>query len=152
MAIIHIGIGSNLGSRKENCKKAIGQLLENGITVTKMAAITETEPWGVADQQKFMNTAVEARTDLGPGELLEVLKEIEREMGRLPSTRWGPRLVDLDILFYDDLVMNTADLEIPHPLIKGREFVLRPLAEIAPDKKHPVFKKTVREMLEELKR
>lgn len=152
MATIHIGIGSNLGKRKENCKKAIGLLLENGITVTKMSSIIETEPWGVTSQDKFINTAVEARTELEPEELLATLKKIELEMGRLPSVRWGPRLVDLDILFYDDLVMKSDDLEIPHPLIKDREFVLKPLAEIAPDKVHPVFKKTVRELLEELKR
>jgi 2-amino-4-hydroxy-6-hydroxymethyldihydropteridine diphosphokinase len=150
MAIVHISIGSNIGEREENCEKAIGLLLENRITVTRMSHMTETEPWGVTDQQKFINAAVEARTDLGPEELLDVLKKIEHDMGRLPSARWGPRLVDLDILFYDDLVMKTDDLEIPHPYLKDRDFVLGPLAEIASKKVHPVLKKTVRELLEEL--
>lgn len=150
MATVHIGIGSNLGKREENCAKAIGLLLEDGITVTRMSSMIETEPWGVTDQQKFINTAVKARTDLGPEELLAALKKIEFYMGRLPSARWGPRLVDLDILFYDDLVMKTDDLEIPHPYIKDRDFVLKPLAEIAPEKMHPLLKKTVRELLEEL--
>jgi 2-amino-4-hydroxy-6-hydroxymethyldihydropteridine diphosphokinase len=150
MAIVYIGIGSNLGNREENCKKAIGLLLENGITVTRMSSIIETEPWGVTDQHKFVNSAVETHTDLGPEELLAALKKIESDMGRLPSARWGPRLVDLDILFYDDMVMKTDDLEIPHRYIKERDFVLKPLAEIAPEKIHPVFKKTVRELLEGL--
>ena len=150
MAKVYIGIGSNLGNREENCEKAIGLLLENGITVTRMSSMVETEPWGVTEQEKFINTAVEARTDMGPEELLAALKKIEFDMGRLPSARWGPRLVDLDILFYDDLVMKTDDLEIPHRDIKERGFVLKPLAEIAPDKVHPVLKKRVSELLEEL--
>ena len=152
MAIVHIGIGSNLGNREENCEKAIGLLIESGIIVTRMSSLIETEPWGVTNQQKFINAAVEAHTDLGPEELLSTLKKIEREMGRQLSLKWGPRLVDLDILFYDDLVMKTDDLEIPHPYIKEREFVLRPLAEIAPEKVHPVLKKTVRQLQEELEK
>jgi len=152
MAIVHIGIGSNLGNRRENCEKAIGLLLEKGITVTRMSSMIETEPWGVTDQQKFINTAVEAHTDLEPEELLATLKKIEFAMGRLPSAKWGPRLVDLDIFFYDDLVINTDDLEIPHPYIKDRDFVLKPLAEIAPEKIHPVLKKSVRELLEDLEK
>ena len=152
MTIVHIGIGSNLGNREENCKKAIGLLLEKGITVTRMSSMIETEPWGVTDQQKFINTAVEAHTDMGPEELLATLKKIEFAMGRLPSAKWGPRLVDLDILFYDDLVINTDNLEIPHPYIKDRDFVLKPLAEIAPEKMHPVLKKSVRELLEDLEK
>jgi 2-amino-4-hydroxy-6-hydroxymethyldihydropteridine diphosphokinase len=152
MAIVYIGIGSNLGNREDNCKKAIGLLLENGITVTRLSSMIETEPWGVTDQQEFVNAAVETHTDMGPEELLAVLKKIESDMGRLPSARWGPRLVDLDILFYDDLVIKTDDLEIPHPYIKERDFVLKPLAEIAPEKMHPVFKKSVKELLEELQK
>lgn len=152
MATVYIGIGSNIGNREENCEKAARLLLGNGITVTNMSLMIETEPWGVTDQQKFVNMAVEAQTDLGPEELLVVLKKIEFDMGRLPSARWGPRLVDLDILFYDDLVMKMDDLEIPHPYIKERDFVLKPLAEIAPEKMHPVFKKSVKELLEELEK
>ena len=152
MATVHIGIGSNLGNREENCVKAIGLLLENGIAVTGTSSMIETGPWGVTDQQKFINAAVEAHTELGPEELLAALKKIESDMGRLPSVKWGPRLVDLDILFYDDLVMKTDDLEIPHRYIKDRDFVLKPLAEIAPEKMHPVLKKSVRELLQELEK
>lgn len=152
MATVHICIGSNLGNREENCGKAIRFLIENGIKVSRMSSLIETEPWGVTDQPKFVNTAVEAQTDLGPEELLDALKKIESDLGRLPAERWGPRLVDLDILFYDDLVMKTDDIEIPHPYIQERDFVLKPLAEIAPEKMHPLLKKTVKELLEELQK
>ena len=152
MATVYIGIGSNLGERKENCRKAVRLFLENGIAITKMSSMIETEPWGVTNQQKFINMAVEVHTDLGSEELLALLQEIEFEMGRLPSARWRPRVIDLDILLYDDLVMKIDDLEIPHPYIKDRDFVLKPLAEIAPEKMHPVLKKTVRELLKELKK
>jgi 2-amino-4-hydroxy-6-hydroxymethyldihydropteridine diphosphokinase len=94
--------------------------------------------------------AIEAETGLEPEELLKVLKKTETAMGRSPGTRWGPRVIDLDILFYDDLVIKTADLEVPHPGIKEREFVVRPLAEIAPEKVHPVLQKSVKMLLEEL--
>ncbi len=150
MAIVYIGIGSNLGNREDNCKKAIGLLRESGITVTRMSSMIETEPWGVTEQQKFVNAAVEAQTDLGPEELLAAFKKIESDMGRLPSAKWGPRLVDLDILFYDDMVMKAEDLEIPHRYIKERDFVLKPLVEIAPEKIHPVLNKTVKQLLDEL--
>lgn len=103
------------------------------------------------DQPKFINMAAEVETGEEPQRLLEILKSIEKEMGREQTFRWGPRTIDLDILFYDDLVMDTPDLRIPHPLMYQREFVLRPLSEIAPDKVHPVLKKTVRELLSELR-
>ena len=151
MATVYIGIGSNVGDREENCEEAIRQLIEHGIMVNKMSSLMETEPWGMTNQQKFVNMAIEAHVNLKPEDLLSVLKKIEHEMGRLPSVKWGPRLVDLDILFYDDLVMKTYDLEIPHPYIKERDFVLKPLAEIAPEKVHPVLKKTVSELLQFLR-
>lgn len=152
MATVYIGIGSNIGNREENCEMAAKFLQENGISINKISKMIETEPWGVKDQQKFVNMVVEAQMDLGPEELLAALKKIELDMGRLPSAIWGPRLVDLDILFYDDLVMKTDDLEIPHPYIKERDFVLKSLAEIAPEKMHPVLKKSVKELLEELEK
>jgi 2-amino-4-hydroxy-6-hydroxymethyldihydropteridine diphosphokinase len=94
--------------------------------------------------------AIKAKTDLGPGELLKLFKKIESKTGRQPGTRWGPRAIDLDILFYDDLIFKSAELEIPHPGIAEREFVLKPLAEIAHDKVHPVLQKSVSMLLEEL--
>ena len=148
MPTAYIGIGSNLGNREKNCEKSI-QLIEedSGIKVTKRSSMSETEPWGIKDQPKFINMAVEIVTDLEPEALLSLLKKIETESGRRPGIQWGPRVIDLDILFYDDLVLKTQGLEIPHPQICERDFVLIPLKEIAPDKVHPVLKKTIKELL-----
>ena len=137
MSIAYIGIGSNLGSREENCERAIKLLIENGITIVKRSSMIETEPWGVKEQPDFINMAVEIETALKPDSLLHLLKNIEIEAGRLPTSHWGPRIIDLDILLYDDLIIKTSELEIPHPHISEREFVLKPLAEIAPEKVHP---------------
>jgi 2-amino-4-hydroxy-6-hydroxymethyldihydropteridine diphosphokinase len=150
MSTAYIGIGSNLGYREENCERAIKLLIANGITVTKRSSMTETEPWGVKEQPNFINMAVEIKTGLTPDELLRLLKNIEVDVGRLPTSHWGPRIIDLDILLYDDVIMKTPDLEIPHPGLSEREFVLKPLAEIAPDKIHPVLKKSVKKLLEEV--
>ncbi len=150
MAIAYIGIGSNLGRRRENCRKAVALLSENGITVCRVSSMIETEPWGLREQPKFINMAVETETDTGPHELLKLLKEIEAAIGRRPSVRMGPRIIDLDILMYDGLRVKTPDLEIPHPGMKDRDFVLRPLAEIAPEIIHPVYKKTIRRLLDDL--
>ncbi len=150
MPTAYIGIGSNLGNREENCERAIRLLIEHGITVTKRSSMIETEPWGVREQPKFINMAVEIGTELDPEGLLRILKKIEEEIGRLPTSRWGPRIIDLDILLYDDLIMETPDLVIPHPGMSEREFVLKPLAEIAPEKVHPVLKKSIKSLLMEL--
>ncbi len=147
MSTVHIGIGSNLHNREENCERAVSILDKNGIRVTKRSSMIETEPWGIEEQPKFINMAVEAETLHSPEKLLEVLKDIEKEIGREPTLRWGPRSIDLDILFYDDLALNTRELEIPHPGIAERDFVLKPLAEIAPDKIHPTLEKSVKELL-----
>ncbi|MBI5098467.1 MAG: 2-amino-4-hydroxy-6-hydroxymethyldihydropteridine diphosphokinase [Nitrospirae bacterium] len=147
MSTAYIGIGSNLGYREDNCERAIKLLIANGIMVTKRSSMTETEPWGVKEQPNFINMAVEIKTGLTPDELLRLLKNIEVDVGRLPTSHWGPRIIDLDILLYDDVIMKTPDLEIPHPGISEREFVLKPLAEIAPDKMHPIFKKSIKDLL-----
>lgn len=146
----YIGIGSNLGNRKESCERAIRLLIEHGITVIKRSSLIETEPWGVMEQPKFINMAVEVETDLEPENLLHLLKKIELAVGRLPTSHWGPRIIDLDILLYDDLIMESPELLIPHPGMSEREFVLKPLAEIAPDKMHPVLKKSIKDLLMEL--
>ncbi len=147
MTTVYIGLGSNLGNREDNCRNAMNHLTESGIKILKRSSLLETEPWGVLDQPKFINMAVQAETDLGPEQLLLLLKRIEQKMGRTPSARWGPRAIDMDILLYDDHTINTPDLEIPHPRLHERDFVLRPLAEIAPDLIHPVLKKSIRELL-----
>ena len=150
MSIAYIGIGSNLGDRERNCEEALNRLLKRGIKVIKRSSLHETEPWGVKEQPKFLNMAVKVETGLSPEELLKNLKEIEIDLGRGESKRWGPRIIDLDILFYDDRIIKRDDLEIPHPGTRDREFVLKPLSEIAPGKIHPVFKKSVKEMFTEL--
>ncbi len=150
MPIAYIGIGSNLGNRKQNCLEAIRLLSGGGIAVRKQSSAYETEPWGVKDQPRFINVAIEIETDKTPIELLYFFKEVERKLGRTETGKWGPRVIDLDILLYDDVVMKEPGLEIPHPLMHEREFVLKPLAEIAPDKLHPLLKKKVRELLSEL--
>lgn len=147
MAIAYIGIGSNFGNRKENCEKAVNLFSRKGIEVLKCSSFYETEPWGVKEQPKFINAAVEAETDLKPEELLKTIKGIESDLGRGSVIRWGPRLIDLDILLYNDLVVKTNNLEIPHPGVKNRAFVLKPLSEIAPDKIHPVLKKRIKSLL-----
>ena len=150
MPTAYIGIGSNLGDREGNCKKAITFLIENSVKVTKLSSMIETAPWGVRNQPEFINMAIKIETGLKPYELLSLLKKIESGMGRSPGPRWGARIIDLDILLYDDLVMRTTELEIPHPGISEREFVLKPLAQIAPDKIHPVLKKSITALLNDI--
>lgn len=149
MAIIHLGIGSNLGGRESNCRRAIDLLNANRVIVQVESSMLETEPWGIADQPKFINMCIRAITDHGPRELLKIIKNIESDMGRpRDERRWGPRVIDIDILLYDDLVMNEPDLIIPHPLMLERPFVLGPLNEIAADVIHPVIKKKIAELLQ----
>lgn len=150
MAVVHIGIGSNLGDRKENCLNALNFLSARGVVIKRKSSLYETEPWGIKDQPKFLNMAIEGETVLEPLQLMRTLKSIEAEMGRKEAHRWGPRVIDLDILLYEDMVTECPELTIPHPLMHEREFVLRPLAEIAPEKVHPVLRKTVRELLAEI--
>jgi 2-amino-4-hydroxy-6-hydroxymethyldihydropteridine diphosphokinase len=146
MATVFIGLGTNLGERERNLAEA-RRLLGSSVRLTAESTVIETEPWGYQDQADFLNQVVTGETDLTPEDLLKELKSIENRMGRAPSFRYGPRLIDLDLLYYDDLVQDQPDLTIPHPHLHLREFVLRPLAEVDPDWVHPVLKQTHRELL-----
>ncbi len=150
MKRVFIGIGSNEGDRLRNVSEAIRLLgASEGIRVAQMATIIETEPIGGPPQDLFLNTVVEINTSLAPHALLVTLKEIERRLGRVPSAeRWGPRPIDLDILLYDDVVMQQPDLTIPHPRLHERLFVLEPLAQLAPDIVPPLLMKSAAELLD----
>ena len=142
---IYLALGSNLGDRLANLKQAIASLTPQ-MEVKAKSAVYETPPWGYEDQPKFLNQVIKAKTYLEPEQLLKHLKRLEVALGRKESFPNGPRLIDMDILFYDDLVLNTGSLSIPHPRLHERGFVLLPLMDINPDLVHPVNKKSVREM------
>ena len=142
----HLGLGSNLGRTKRNLDKAVSLLNSKGIEIRKMSSIYKTEPVGLAAQPWFINQAVEVESGLSPRELLPLLKVIETDMGREATVPDGPRIIDLDILLAEDTVIGTVELTIPHPRLAERNFVLVPLAEIAPEAVHPVLKRTIREL------
>lgn len=152
MAKAVIGLGSNLGERDKNIRTALEKMQEKGIELLRVSSVLETEPYGYTNQPKFLNAVCLVETNLTPDQLLDVLLEIEKEMGRVRERKWGPRIIDLDIIFYEDLVLESERLIVPHPDMHNRWFVLAPLAEICPDYVHPKLKKTVRELLQELTR
>jgi len=147
---VYLSLGSNLGDRARNLRTAIEGLARAGVAVRRVSSIYETEPLELADQPKFLNLVVEAETALMPRQLLARTARIERELGRKRTVAKGPRTIDVDILFYGSSVINAPNLIVPHPRLAGRRFVLEPLAEIAPDLRHPVTRRTVREMLAEV--
>ncbi|QNT75437.1 dihydropteroate synthase [Dehalogenimonas etheniformans] len=146
---VYLSLGSNLGDRLSNLESAV-KLLRERISIARISPVYQTEPVGVTEQPKFLNMVVEVCTVLAPGELLLFLKDIEQQLGRGSAGSEAPRPIDIDILFYDTLVMTNESLVIPHPRLSQRAFVLVPLHNLVPDLVHPVLKKTVREMLSAL--
>ncbi|MDM8519249.1 2-amino-4-hydroxy-6-hydroxymethyldihydropteridine diphosphokinase [Anaerolineales bacterium HSG6] len=142
MANIYLALGTNMGNRLANLRQAITALAPM-VTVTATSSVYETAPVYVTDQPNFLNMVLAAQTTLTPNELLTYLKTLETTIGRQKTIRYGPRKIDLDILFYDQLMLETPILQIPHPRLTERAFVLAPLLEIAPDLQHPQLKKTM---------
>lgn len=149
VARVYLALGTNLGDRMQNLREAVARL-EPGVRTSRVSSVYETEPWGVTSQPRFLNLVVAGETELEPLALLDLLKRIEREMGRTEEARYGPRLIDLDILLYDDLEFRSERLEIPHPRLAERRFVLVPLAEIAPTALHPRLNQPAQYLLNQL--
>jgi 2-amino-4-hydroxy-6-hydroxymethyldihydropteridine diphosphokinase len=150
--IAYLGLGTNIGNKRRNLITAAAMLAERAGDVLTLSRFYESEPWGFKSENLFLNAALKLRTELAPLELLSVSKQIEKEMGRTEKTcgEYHDRIIDIDILLYDSLIMKDAGLLIPHPLMTERKFVMEPLAEIAPAFIHPVLKLTMAELNEKL--
>lgn len=150
MAIAYIALGSNLGDKEKNLRRALLLLTQQGVEVVRVSSFLSTEPYGVTDQPQFLNAVACVRTSLAPLALLDVLLATELAMGRVRLRHWGERNIDLDLLLYEDVVLDTKRLRLPHPDMQNRDFVLLPLAEIAPELKHPTLQKTIWKLKENL--
>lgn len=146
MTRIYLSMGSNLGDREGNLRSGV-ESLRSICEVRAVSPLWATAPVGVTDQPDFLNIAVAADTDLQPRALLDEVKRIEHDVGRRPTFRWGPRVLDIDILLYGNEIVTEPDLSIPHPRLEERAFVLAPLADIAPDAAHPTLQKAVKDLL-----
>lgn len=145
-----LGLGANVGDKKRNIDLAI-KLLKEKIKDVKVAPMYESKPVGYKNQANFLNTALKGFTDLSPLELLNFIKQIEVKVGRVKRFRWGPREIDIDILFYRNLIYKENSIQIPHPRLHERDFVLKPLLELEPEFIHPIFKKSLSELYDTLK-
>jgi 2-amino-4-hydroxy-6-hydroxymethyldihydropteridine diphosphokinase len=147
MKTVYLSLGSNVGERDQNITRAIAMMAERGIRIARESSLFETEPVGLRTQGWFLNCAVEAETDLMPRQLLHTIQHIEHELGRRRLVERGPRTIDIDILLFGTSIIRSPELEIPHPRMTDRRFVLVPLHEIAPALRHPVLKSTIAELL-----
>ena len=146
---VYLLLGSNLGDRLQ-VMRAASELIDMQIgNIVSSSSIYETAPWGVLDQPSFLNQVLEVETEMAPEEVLRIILEIEHELGRVRYERWGARVIDIDILYFDHLILDTARLTIPHPRLHERRFTLAPLAEIAPDFIHPVLNKSSEQLMAE---
>lgn len=150
MSTAYVALGSNLGDRRANLRLALEKLRQHKIDVADVSTFFSTKPYGVTDQPDFLNAVCRVETDLPPLELLHTLLAIEQEMGRVRLRHWGERNIDLDLLLYDDVCMNTPELTLPHPDMQNRDFVLLSLAELDCELVHPVLHKTIGQLQEEL--
>jgi 2-amino-4-hydroxy-6-hydroxymethyldihydropteridine diphosphokinase len=148
--IAYIAIGSNIGNPRGNCIEAIHEISKHdSIKIISKSSFYQTSPIGPIQQEWFINSAIKINTSLTPIKLLTNLLNIESTMGRVRQEKWGPRLIDLDLLFYDNQILNQEEITIPHPEISKRNFVLIPLCEIAENLHHPILKKTIKTLLNE---
>ena len=145
---LYLLTGSNLGDREDFLRQARFAIEKQVGVIRQASGLYQTAPWGIRDQPDFLNQALLVRTALSPFAVLKTVKQIEQQMGRMEVLRWGERIIDIDILFYGDLILESPTLTIPHPRLHERNFALAPLAEIAADFTHPVLKKTVTVLLE----
>ena len=153
MPTLYLSIGTNLGDRQFNLDTALTLIGQDIGTVKAISKVIETEPWGYESDNRFLNMAVVVQTELNPQQALKTTKSIERQMGRTVKTSadgYHDRIIDIDLLMYDDLITDSPELTLPHKLMHKRRFVLEPLTQIAPGLEHPVLHKTIKELLEEL--
>lgn len=147
---LFLSLGSNLGNREENLLRAKEQISAQIGDITQASALYDTEPWGLTAQELFLNQVIMVSTEKTPAKTLHILLGIEENMGRKRLERWGPRLIDLDILLYDDMIINSEELTVPHPEMHKRRFILEPIMQLAPYKIHPALHKSMLELYENL--